>query len=77
MSKNTDVVVIGGEYAGVMAANRSTRHDDVTVTVVNPRPVFEPGSHTWPEDGKHRPALLKAQSDTAMSPVVQDTARIV
>ncbi|WP_040778832.1 NAD(P)/FAD-dependent oxidoreductase [Nocardia pneumoniae] len=42
MSKNTDVVVIGGGYAGVMAANRLTQRDDVTVTVINPRPVFVP-----------------------------------
>ncbi|WP_039826563.1 NAD(P)/FAD-dependent oxidoreductase [Nocardia testacea] len=42
MSKNTDVVVVGGGYAGVMAANRLTQRDDVTVTVINPRPVFVP-----------------------------------
>ncbi|WP_433728152.1 NAD(P)/FAD-dependent oxidoreductase [Nocardia sp. CA-129566] len=42
MSKNTNVVVIGGGYAGVMAANRLTQRDDVTVTVINPRPVFVP-----------------------------------
>ncbi|WP_067462562.1 NAD(P)/FAD-dependent oxidoreductase [Nocardia amamiensis] len=42
MSKNTDVVVIGGGYAGVMAANRLTQREDVTVTVINPRPVFVP-----------------------------------
>ncbi|MEV0749139.1 FAD-dependent oxidoreductase [Streptomyces sp. NPDC050273] len=40
MFENTDVVVIGGGYAGVMAANRLTRHDDVTVTLINPRPTF-------------------------------------
>lgn len=40
MSGNTRVVVIGGGYAGVMAANRLTLRDDVTVTVVNPRPSF-------------------------------------
>ncbi|GHE91319.1 NADH dehydrogenase [Amycolatopsis deserti] len=40
MSGNTEVVVIGGGYAGVMAANRLTQRDDVTVTVVNPRPEF-------------------------------------
>ncbi|MYV67140.1 FAD-dependent oxidoreductase [Streptomyces sp. SID2131] len=40
MTGNTEVVVIGGGYAGVMAANRLTRRDDVTVTLVNPRPSF-------------------------------------
>ncbi|MEH0633872.1 FAD-dependent oxidoreductase [Streptomyces bottropensis] len=40
MTKNTAVVVIGGGYAGVMAANRLTRRDDVTVTLINPRPDF-------------------------------------
>lgn len=36
----SDVVVIGGGYAGVMAANRLTQRDDVTVTLINPRPAF-------------------------------------
>ncbi|MFE7775265.1 NAD(P)/FAD-dependent oxidoreductase [Streptomyces sp. NPDC057445] len=40
MAENTDVVVIGGGYAGVMAANRLTQRDDVTVTLINPRPTF-------------------------------------
>ncbi|MDG4798843.1 FAD-dependent oxidoreductase [Micromonospora sp. WMMD1082] len=40
MAQHTDVVVIGGGYAGVMAANRLTQRDDVTVTLVNPRPTF-------------------------------------
>ncbi|MFJ3835452.1 NAD(P)/FAD-dependent oxidoreductase [Streptomyces sp. NPDC054904] len=40
MNSNTDVVVIGGGYAGVMAANRLTRRGDVRVTLVNPRPTF-------------------------------------
>ena len=34
------VVVLGGGYAGVMAANRLETRDDVTVTLVNPRPHF-------------------------------------
>ncbi|MFF0156806.1 NAD(P)/FAD-dependent oxidoreductase [Streptomyces sp. NPDC005263] len=37
---NIDVVVIGGGYAGVMAADRLTRRDGVTVTLINPRPTF-------------------------------------
>ncbi|MEV0552472.1 FAD-dependent oxidoreductase [Streptomyces sp. NPDC050597] len=40
MAENTEVVVIGGGYAGVMAANRLTQRDDVTVTLINPRPIF-------------------------------------
>ncbi len=34
------VVVIGGGYAGVLAANGLTRRDGVDVTLVNPRPTF-------------------------------------
>lgn len=40
MTRNTEVVVLGGGYAGVLAANRLTRRDDVTVTLINPRPRF-------------------------------------
>jgi len=39
-SQETKVVVVGGGYAGVMAANRLTQRDDVAVTLVNPRPKF-------------------------------------
>ena len=34
------VVVIGGGYAGVMAANRLGARGDVQVTLINPRPHF-------------------------------------
>jgi NADH:ubiquinone reductase (H+-translocating) len=37
---NVNVVVVGGGYAGVMAANRLTQRDDVTVTLINPRLTF-------------------------------------
>ncbi|MCK9794419.1 FAD-dependent oxidoreductase [Isoptericola sp. 4D.3] len=40
MSHRTQVVVVGGGYAGVMAANRLTTRDDVAVTLVNSRPTF-------------------------------------
>ncbi|MFF8414824.1 NAD(P)/FAD-dependent oxidoreductase [Streptomyces omiyaensis] len=38
MTGQANVAVIGGGYAGVMAANRLTLRDDVTVTLINPRP---------------------------------------
>ncbi|GIE98732.1 NADH dehydrogenase [Paractinoplanes rishiriensis] len=34
------MVVVGGGYAGVTAANRLTKRDDVSVTLINPRPAF-------------------------------------
>ena len=40
MTGETEVLVIGGGYAGVTAANRLTQRDDVTVTLLNPRPTF-------------------------------------
>ncbi|MCU1477176.1 MAG: FAD-dependent pyridine nucleotide-disulfide oxidoreductase [Subtercola sp.] len=40
MTENTRVVVIGGGYSGVMAANRLTQRTDVAVTLINPRPDF-------------------------------------
>jgi len=40
-SQNTHrIVVIGGGYAGALAANHVRMHDDVDVTLVNPRPKF-------------------------------------
>ncbi|WP_194816518.1 FAD-dependent oxidoreductase [Nocardia sp. XZ_19_385] len=40
MSENISVVVIGGGYAGVLAANRLTQRDNVAVTLINPRSDF-------------------------------------
>jgi NADH dehydrogenase FAD-containing subunit len=40
MAEKTDVIVVGGGYAGVMAANRLTSRDGVTVKLINPRPAF-------------------------------------
>ncbi|MFF3378535.1 NAD(P)/FAD-dependent oxidoreductase [Streptomyces sp. NPDC002680] len=40
MSGNAEVVVVGGGYGGVTAANRLARRDGVSVTLVNPRPEF-------------------------------------
>lgn len=40
MNGNVEVVVIGGGYGGVTAANSLARRDGVSVTVVNPRPEF-------------------------------------
>lgn len=40
MQQQADVVVVGGGYAGVAAANRLSGTDGVSVTLVNPRPVF-------------------------------------
>ncbi|MEU0313131.1 FAD-dependent oxidoreductase [Nocardioides sp. NPDC006273] len=34
------VVVVGGGYAGVMAANRLTKREDIEITLVNPRDHF-------------------------------------
>ena len=40
MAEKTDVVVIGGGYAGALAANRLTQRDDVAVTLIIPCPNF-------------------------------------
>ncbi len=40
MTDKTDIVVIGGGYAGVTAANRMLKRDDVAITLINPRPTF-------------------------------------
>lgn len=40
MEPRTEVVVVGGGYAGVIAANRLTTRPDLTVTLINPRSSF-------------------------------------
>lgn len=37
---NTRIVVVGGGYAGVMAANHLRQNPDVDITLINPRPQF-------------------------------------
>ena len=39
-AQRTHIVVIGGGYAGTMAANHLRMRADVDITVVNPRPMF-------------------------------------
>jgi NADPH-dependent 2,4-dienoyl-CoA reductase/sulfur reductase-like enzyme len=38
--EKTEVVVVGGGYPGVIAADRLTRRPEVTVTLINARPSF-------------------------------------
>ncbi len=40
MKQQTRVVVLGGGYAGTIAANRLRMRSDVDITLVNPRPEF-------------------------------------
>jgi NADH dehydrogenase FAD-containing subunit len=40
MTEKINVVVIGGGYAGVLAANHLRVNDDVAVALINPRPQF-------------------------------------
>ncbi|QTG82570.1 NAD(P)/FAD-dependent oxidoreductase [Arthrobacter crystallopoietes] len=40
MARTTDVVVIGGGYAGVIAANRLSTNPDLRITLINPRRAF-------------------------------------
>lgn len=40
MTTHTRVVVVGGGYAGVLAANRLSLRDDIDITLVNSRPHF-------------------------------------
>jgi NADH:ubiquinone reductase (H+-translocating) len=48
----THVVVVGGGYAGTLAANRLRQRPDVFITLVNPRPMFVERIrlHQWAAD---------------------------
>ncbi|GAA3067575.1 FAD-dependent oxidoreductase [Streptomyces roseofulvus] len=78
MGGNTEVVVIGGGYAGVMAANRLTQRDDVTVTVINPRPSFVPRLRLHQLVGGSHPAVVRYEEVLAerVRLVVDTVARI-
>ncbi len=39
-AQKTHVVVVGGGYAGTLAANHLRQRQDIDITLVNPRPVF-------------------------------------
>ena len=39
-AQRTHVVVVGGGYAGTLAANHLRQRPDIDITLVNPRPVF-------------------------------------
>ena len=40
MNAGNEIVVVGGGYAGVMAANRLTQRQETAVTLINPRATF-------------------------------------
>lgn len=78
MNTKNEIVVIGGGYAGVMAANRLTQRDDVTVTVINPRQVFVPRLRMHQLVGGTHEAVVDYQDVLADSVrlVVDSVARI-
>ncbi|GAA2829236.1 FAD-dependent oxidoreductase [Kitasatospora paracochleata] len=55
---HTEVVVVGGGYAGVMAANRLTQRRDVDVTLINPRPDFVERIRLHQVVGGNHPAVI-------------------
>ncbi|WP_019631707.1 NAD(P)/FAD-dependent oxidoreductase [Actinomadura atramentaria] len=75
---NENVVVVGGGYAGVMAANRLTRRADVTVTLVNPRPSFVARPRLHQVAAGTRDAVVEYREVLAgrVRPLVGEVARI-
>jgi NADH dehydrogenase len=78
MTGKTEVVVIGGGYAGVMAANRLTQRDDVAVTLLNPRPTFVERIRLHQLVGGSDDAVVDYQAVLAdgIRPVVDTATRI-
>ncbi|MEU6137935.1 FAD-dependent oxidoreductase [Nocardioides sp. NPDC047086] len=65
------VVVVGGGYAGVMAANRLTKRDDVAITLVNPR------DHFVERIRLHQLAAGSSEAVVAYADVLSDRVRLV
>ncbi|WP_255622050.1 hypothetical protein [Pseudonocardia sp. DSM 110487] len=64
------VVVVGGGYAGTLAANRLRKRDNVDVTLLNPRPVNTVTPHacvTWPLE-------WRSQAHPALSDIIGHAA---
>lgn len=59
MIQHVEVLVVGGGYAGVMAANRLARSGAVTVTLINPRPHFIERIRLHQHAAGSHPAVVK------------------
>lgn len=58
MTPRTEVIVVGGGYAGVIAANRLTTRPDLTVTLINPRSSFVERIRLHQRIGGSHPAVV-------------------
>ncbi|MEB3071772.1 NAD(P)/FAD-dependent oxidoreductase [[Mycobacterium] vasticus] len=67
----TRVVVLGGGYAGTMAANRLLAGPDIDVTVVNPRPAFVERIRL------HQHVAGSYRADRSFSDVLGDGIRLI
>ncbi|MEI7054337.1 FAD-dependent oxidoreductase [Nocardioides sp. CCNWLW239] len=71
MSKKPHVLVVGGGYAGVMAANRLTKREDIAITLVNPR------SHFVERIRLHQLAAGSGEAVVAYADVLSPRVRLV
>jgi len=67
----TQVVILGGGYAGTMAANRLLARPDIDVTVVNPRPEFVERIRL------HQHAAGTYRADRSFSDLLGDGVRLI